>query len=107
VGSPDSPVAPWWRAANNSRHTVVGLLRQSAYSPAGCEDTNDAERPSVDPTTRQVVGGRAKTRQAASASQMRRFDTDILIQPKNRSAVMDLSGRRRRCDGSKRISGQD
>jgi hypothetical protein len=82
-----------WRIGKNTRHTMVGLLRQSIYSRlAGYEDTNDAERLSVDPTMRHVVGGRAKTKQAASTSQMGRFETEVLTQPKNLSALMDLSG---------------
>ena len=82
-----------WRIEKNTRHTMVGLLRQSIYSRlAGYEDTNDAERLSVDPTMRHVVGGRAKAKQAASTSQMGRFETEVLPQPKNLSALMDLSG---------------
>ena len=42
---------------------------------------------------RHVVGERAKTKQAASTSQMGRFETDVLTQSKNLSALMDLSGR--------------
>jgi len=73
---------------------MVGLLRQSVFSRlAGYEDTNDAERLCVDPAMRHVVGGRARTKQAASTSQMGRFQTEVLIQPKNLSALMDLSGR--------------
>jgi hypothetical protein len=38
---------------------MVALMRQSIFSRlAGYEDTNDAERLSVDPTMRHVVGGR-------------------------------------------------
>ncbi|MCY2928862.1 MAG: IS1380 family transposase [Planctomycetota bacterium] len=82
-----------WRTGQNSRHTMVGLLRQSIYSRlAGYEDTNDAERLSVDPTMRHVVGGRAKSKQAASTSQMGRFETDVLTQSKNMDALMNLSG---------------
>jgi hypothetical protein len=40
------------------------------------------ERMSVDPAMRQVVGGRAKERTAASTSQMGRFETEILTQPR-------------------------
>ena len=41
---------------------------------------------------RHIVGGRAKAKQAASTSQMGRFETEVLTQPRNLSALMDLSG---------------
>ena len=59
---------------------------------AGYEDTNDAERLSVDPAMRYVVGGRAKERTAASTSLTGRFETEILPQPKNLELLTNLSG---------------
>lgn len=83
-----------WRTGQNTRHTMVGLLRQSVFSRlAGYEDTNDAERLRVDPSMRHVVGGRAKTKRAASTSQMGLFETEVLTQPRNLAALKDLSCR--------------
>jgi hypothetical protein len=82
-----------WRTGKNTRHTMMGLLRQSIYSRlAGYEDTNDAERLAVDPTMRQVVGGKAKEHPAASTSQMGRFETEVLTQSGNLKTLADLSG---------------
>src|SRR5271163_4965463 len=82
-----------WRTGNNMRHSMVALMRQSIFSRlAGYEDTNDAERLSVDPTMRHVVGGRATEHTAASTSQMGRFETEVLTQPRNLKALAKLSG---------------
>jgi hypothetical protein len=49
------------RTGQNTQHALTALLRQSIYSRlAGYEDVNDAERLSLDPALRAVVGGRAK-----------------------------------------------
>ncbi|ANY83066.1 transposase (plasmid) [Microvirga ossetica] len=82
------------RTGQNSRHTLIAQLRQSVFGRlAGYEDVNDAERLGRDPAMRWVVGGRAVTQNAASASQMGRFETEVLVQVANLSALTDLSGR--------------
>jgi len=81
------------RKGKNTVHQLDGLFRQSVYGRlAGYEDVNDADRLALDPVMRQVVGGRAVDAQAASASQMGRFETEALAMPENRAALADLNG---------------
>ena len=81
------------RRGKNTVHRLDGLFRQSVFGRlAGYEDVNDAERLARDPVMRQVVGGRAVDAQAASASQMGRFETETLAMPENREALADLNG---------------
>ena len=83
------------RLGSNQQHRLVPLLRQSIYSRlAGYEDVNDAERLSVDPAMRHVIGGRATLadKHAASTSEVGRFETEMLSTRSNLTALMDLSG---------------
>ena len=69
------------RTGKNGRHTLTAQVRQSVFGRlAGYEDVNDADRLGRDPAMRWVVGGRAVTQTAASASQMGRFETEVLTQ---------------------------
>jgi hypothetical protein len=81
------------RVGQNKRHSLTALLRQSIYSRlAGYEDLNDAERLAVDPAMRTVVGGRAKDKEAASSSEMGRFETKMLTEQGNLECLMSLPG---------------
>ena len=72
---------------------MTALLRQSIYGRlAGYEDVNDAERFNVDPVMRQIVGGRADEKQAASTSQVSRFETEVLTHTDNLDALMATPG---------------
>jgi Transposase DDE domain group 1 len=81
------------RTGKNGRHRLTGLLRQSVFGQlAGYEDVNDADRLCHDPAMRWVVGDRAISGSAASASQIRRFETKWLSRPENLAALADLPG---------------
>jgi hypothetical protein len=82
------------RTGQNRLHGIVGLSRQSIFGRlAGYEDVNDADYLAVDPVMRQIVSGRAVDHQAASASQMGRFETEVLATPDNLAALADMPGR--------------
>ena len=81
------------RSGKNGRHALVGMLRQSVFGRlAGYDDVNDADRLGFDPAMRWIVGGKAVSGRAASASQMGRFETEWLTEPANLSVLGDLSG---------------
>jgi len=81
------------RTGKNGRHALTGLFRQSVFGRlGGYEDVNDADRLGCDPAMRWVVGGRAVAKQAASTSQMGRFETEFLAADENLAALVDLSG---------------
>jgi hypothetical protein len=81
------------RRGKNTQHTMLAMVRQGVYGRlAGYEDVNDADRLRVDPAMRRVVGGRAKEKEAASTSEMSRFETEILSSRENLTVLMNLSG---------------
>jgi len=81
------------RTGENLRHPMTALLRQAVFGRlAGYEDTNDAERLRVDPAMRQVVGGRARDKKAASTSKMGWFETDALAHGRNLPMLVAAPG---------------
>jgi hypothetical protein len=81
------------RRGKNTRHFLTGLLRQSVFGRlAGYEGVNDADRLGRDPAMRWIVGGRAVAKQAASTSQMGRFETEWLANDENFAVLAGLSG---------------
>jgi len=81
------------RTSKNGWHGMTGLFRQSVFGRlGGYEDVNDADRLGRDPAMRWIVGGHAVTKQAASTSQMGRFETEYLASDENFSALTDLTG---------------
>jgi Transposase DDE domain group 1 len=82
------------RTGTNGRHSLSGQFRQAVFGRlAGYEDVNDADRLAHDPAMRWVVGGQAVSAQAASTSQMGRFETEVMTLDTNLSALTDLNGR--------------
>ncbi len=81
------------RRGKNIRHVVEGLFRQSVFGRlAGYEDVNDADRLSLDPAMRTIVDSRGLDRNAASTSEMGRFETEWLTSAGNFAALVDLPG---------------
>ena len=81
------------RTGKNGQHGMTGLFRQSIFGRlGGYEDVNDADRLGRDPAMRWIVGGHAVAKQAASASQMGRFETEFLARDDNIAVLADLSG---------------
>jgi hypothetical protein len=81
------------RTGKNGQHGMTGLFRQSTFGRlGGYEDVNDADRLGRDPAMRWIVGGNGVAKQAASASQMGRFETEFLATDENIAALAELSG---------------
>ena len=81
------------RTGKNGRHGMVGQFRQSLFGRlGGDDDVTDADRLGRDPAMRWIIGGHAVTKQAASTSQMGRFETGLLASDENFAALADLSG---------------
>lgn len=82
------------RTGRNNRRTLTAQFRQSVFGRlAGYEDVNDADRLGHDPAMRWIVGGRTVAKEAASTSQMGRFETEVLTGKANRAALADLSAK--------------
>ena len=81
------------RAGKNGWHAMAGQFRQSVFGRLGrYEEVNDADRLGRDPAMRWIVGGKAVEKQAASSSQMRRFETELLARDVNVEALSNMSG---------------
>ena len=81
------------RTGANRVHQMAGLFRRAVYGRlAGYEDVNDAERLARDPVMRAIVGRDGLERDAASSSEMGRFETEWLASDANLTALADLCG---------------
>ena len=81
------------RTGKNGWHGKTGQFRQSVFGRlGGYDDVNDADRLGRDPAMRWIVGGKAIERQAASTSQMGRFETELLATDENVEALADMNG---------------
>ena len=81
------------RHRKNGRHGLVGQFRQSGFgSLGGYDGVNDADRLSLDPVMRRIVGGHTVTKQAAPTRQMGRFETEVLATEANVEALTSMNG---------------
>jgi len=81
------------RTGKNGWHGMTGLFRQSVFgSLGGYDDVNDADRLGCDPAMRWIVGGKTVERQAASTSQMGRFQAEHLASGENFAALTEVCG---------------
>ncbi len=81
------------RTGENGRHCMAGLFRQSVFGRlGGYDDVNDAGRLGRDPAMRWMVGGKAVEGQAASTSQVGRFETELLATDANVEGLAEMNG---------------
>ena len=81
------------RTGKNGWHGMTGQFRQSVFGRlGGYEDVNDADRLGHDPAMRWIVGGKAVEGQAASTSQMGRFETELLATDVNVEVLANMNG---------------
>ena len=81
------------RSGKNGWQDMTGQFRQSVFGRlGGYEDVNDADRLGRDPAMGWIVGGKAVEKQAASTSQMGRFETELMASDENFAALTGLSG---------------
>ena len=83
-------------SGKNTQDTMPPMLRQRVYRPpAGYEDLNPragTERLPIGPTMRRVLGTRAKETEAASTTELSRFQTEMSSSTEHRTAPMNLPG---------------
>jgi hypothetical protein len=76
----------------NAQLGFADLLRQSVYSRlAGCENLNDAERLSQDPTFRLISSEKIWDRSVSLTSRLQSFETEILAEDANFAGLAGLS----------------
>ena len=81
------------RTGKNGWHGMTGQFRQSVFGRlGGYEEVNDIDRFGRDPAMRWIVGGKAIERQAASTSQMGRFETELLATDANIEVLAERNG---------------
>jgi len=73
-----------------SHHAPQNPIAQGAL--ARDENDNGAERLSVDPAMRQVVGSRAVIRSATSTNEVGRYETEVRAHPDNLATLMAMPG---------------
>jgi hypothetical protein len=96
------------RLGKNTQLPLADLLRQSVYSRmAGCEDVNDAERLSQDPTFRLIGSEKIWDRGAALTSRLQTFETEILAEQENFAGLArinrELIGKAEAVDSPQRV----